>query len=159
MLRAGRLLRRDRASRLLCARDMDAGRKLFAQPLPSGATSNRIMLCPRWHLHRHYVGFLRLHVDAKPRLLAQPVRHTATGYRRVLRGGWHLLRDDADWLLQHRRRLSRRGDFLHARPVRHTAATADRLVLRAFYKRMLRFHRINVRDYFGNVDDWRRLSA
>ena len=37
--------------------------------------------------------------------------------------------------------------------------TADGFVLRAFYKRMLRFDPINVRDYFGNVDEWRRLST
>ena len=72
-------------------------------------------------LHHDDRRRLRLHVDGGREL--RELRAAApTGNRRVLRCSGRLLRDDADWLRQHRRRVSRCGDFLHARPVRHTAA-------------------------------------
>ena len=151
MLRARRVVRRYHASRLPGAVNMDSRRKLLPKLVPAAAVALWILLRAGRDLHRYHSRFLRLRLDARPRLLTEPVRAAApTGNRRVLRCSGRLLRDDADWLRKYRRRVSRRGDFLHARPVRCPAA-ADRLVLRGRWL-VLRHHR---RRLHRDLEQWR----
>ena len=116
-------------------------------------TANGILLqFSRLAMHHDDRRRVRLHLDGGRELRQlRAAAAAAAGNRRVLRCRWLLLRDDAGRLLRYvveRRRLY--AEYLR---------TANRFLLRALYKRMLRFHRINVRDYFGNVDEWRRLPA
>ena len=117
----------------------------------AAATGNGIVLqSSRLAMHHDDRRRVRLHLDGG-RELRELRAATAAINGRLLLGG-RVLRDDPVGLHQHWRRVSRRGDFLHARPVRRPA---NRFLLRR-RRLLLRDHR---RRLLRHVEQWRQLHA